>query len=266
MKSFNIIKAIALNTFRETVRDRILYAIVVFALLATLAGLVFGSLSAEQDLRILEDLGLVTITIFGGVIAVFVGTTLVFKEIDKKTIYLIVTKPIDRWQFITGKFLGLSLSVAVTNFAMGIFFMGVVALQMGNLSACYPMFCSLSLIYLELVMVIALATFFSTFCTPLMSMIFTCGLWLVGHMSFSFDLLKKLAEDSDRPSPAAAALATGLQYLMPDLARLTELRSNYMDGVVEFGFSSQMILLYILSYVVVLLALSTAIAERREFN
>lgn len=266
MKSLNIVKAIALNTFRETVRDRILYAIVVFALLATLAGMVFGSLSADQDVRILEDLGLVTITIFGGVIAVFVGTTLVFKEIDKKTIYLIVTKPIDRWQFITGKFLGLSLSVLVTNFAMGFFFMLVVALQMGNFAAAYPMFCALSLIYVELVMVIALATFFSTFCTPLMSMIFTCGLWLVGHMSYSFELLKRLAEDPNKPSPATAALAGFLQYVMPDLARLTELRSNFMDGQVVFDHVIVVTMVYIAAYVIVLLALSTAIAERREFN
>lgn len=266
LKSINIVKAVALNTFRETVRDRILYAIVIFALLATLAGMIFGAISADQDIRILEDLGLFAITIFGGIIAVFVGTTLVFKEIDRKTIFLIVTKPIRRWQFVTGKFLGLCLSLFVTNFAMGAFFVLVVAFQMSNFNAALPMLASLVLVYLELVMVIALATFFSTFCTPLMSMIFTCGLWLAGHLSFSYELLKKLAEDPQHPSPATAAIATGLQYSMPDLARLTELRSNFMDGELAMNSTVIYISLYIAAYVVVLLSLSTIIAERREFN
>ena len=266
LKNINIVKAVALNTFRETVRDRILYAIVVFALLATLAGMVFGALSADQDIRILEDLGLFAITIFGGIIAVFVGTTLVFKEIDRKTIFLIVTKPIHRWQFITGKFLGLCLSVFITNFSMGLFFILVLAFQMSNFSAAVPMLIALVLVYLELVMVIALATFFSTFCTPLMSMIFTCGMWLAGHLSFSYELLKEMAEDKQHPSPITAALATGLQYAMPDLARLTELRSNLMDGEIVLNSTALYISLYIAAYVLVLLSLSTIIAERREFN
>ncbi len=266
MKSLNIVKAIALNTFRETVRDRVLYAIVIFALLATLAGMVFGSLSADQDIRVLEDLGLGTITIFGGVIAIFVGTTLVFKEIDKKTIYLIVTKPIERWQFVTGKFLGLSLCLFVTNFGMGLFFLLVVAFQTGNFEAAYPLFASLAFVYLEILLVIALATFFSTFCTPLMSLIFTSGLWLVGHLSFSFEMLRKMAEDPQHSSPGVALLANFLQYLMPDLARLTSIRSNFMDGRVLIPDILLATIVYIAAYVVLLLALSTVIAERREFN
>lgn len=138
MKSLNTINAIALNTFRETVRDRVLYAIVIFALIATLAGVIFGQLSVDQDVRVLEDLGLGVISMFGGIIAVFIGTTLVFKEIDRRTIYLIVTKPINRWEFVTGKFLGLALCLLVTNFAMGVFFLSVICFQTGTLSVAGP--------------------------------------------------------------------------------------------------------------------------------
>ncbi|MBX9720129.1 MAG: ABC transporter permease, partial [Candidatus Obscuribacterales bacterium] len=180
MRSLRAATAIALNTFRETVRDRILYAIVIFAFIATLAGIVFGTLSADQDARVLEDLGLFVITMFGGIIAVFVGTNLVFKEIDRRTIYLIVTKPINRWEFVSGKFLGLALCLFVTNFAMGLFFNGVVWWQTGSLDQALPMLAAEALIYVELALVVAMATFFSTFCTPLMSMLFTLGLWTVG--------------------------------------------------------------------------------------
>lgn len=268
MKSLNVIKAIALNTFRETVRDRVLYAILIFACLATIAGSVFGSLSADQDMRVLEDLGLCAISVFGGVIALFIGTTLVFKEIDKRTIYLIVTKPIWRWEFITGKFLGLSLCIFVTNFAMGLFFLAVIYWQSGSFLAAAPMFCALALIYLELVLLVAMATFFSTFCTPLMSMIFTFGLWLVGHLSFSFEMLKKMALEKENPNQAAAILADFLHYSMPDLAKLTQIRSEFMDASLSPGAANSLawITIYIVAYVVLLLSLSSAIAERKEFN
>ncbi|MBX9687670.1 MAG: ABC transporter permease [Candidatus Obscuribacterales bacterium] len=259
-----MIGAIAANTFRETVRDRVLYAILIFAALATLAGVVFGSLSADQDVRVLEDLGLFTITTFGGVIAIFLGTNLVFKEIDRRTIFLIVTKPINRWEFVTGKFFGLALCVFVTNFAMGLFFQLVIWFQTGNFNSALPMLGSLSLIYLELLLVIAIATFFSTFATPLMSMIFTCGLWLVGHLSFSFELLAALARKND--SIATEKLALFLQYVMPDLAKLTTVRGDMMDARYPSADLLGYVIAYILAYLVILLSLSTIIAERREFN
>lgn len=267
MRSLRIIRAFALNTFRETVRDRVLYAIIVFAFLATLSGLVFSSLSADQDIRVLEDLGLATITIFGGVIAVFIGTTLVFKEIDRRTIFLIVTKPISRWEFITGKFLGLSLCVLVTNFAMGLFFLLIIYMQTGNFDSAPAMFASLSMIYVELVLVIAMATFFSTFCTPLMSMLFTLGLWTVGHLSFSFEMLKKLAQTPEHYSKATQIFADVLYYVMPDLARLTVIRGDFMDG--HFDSSGNLlanIVIYIVAYAVCLLSLASFIAEKKEFN
>lgn len=265
MRSLHVIQAIALNTFRETVRDRVLYAILVFAALATLAGLVFGALSADQDLRILEDLGLTSISLFGGIIAVFIGTTLVFKEIDRRTIFLIITKPINRWEFVTGKFLGVALCVLITNFAMGLFFLLVIGWQSHHfVDKIVPMLSALSLIYIELLLVIALGTFFSTFCTPLMGLLFTLGFWIVGHLSFSFKMLKDMALANG--SATIASLSELLQYVMPDLARLTVLRGEYMDG--HFGSFDVLtyIAVYVIAYVVVLMSLSTVIAERREFN
>lgn len=273
MRSLHVIQAIALNTFRETVRDRVLYAILIFAVLATLAGLVFGALSVQQESRVLEDLGLATISLFGGVIAVFIGTTLVFKEIDRRTIFLIVTKPINRWEFVTGKFLGVALCCLITNFAMGVFFWLLICFQTHQfVEKLIPIASALSLVYVELLLVIALGTFFSTFCTPLMGLLFTLGFWIVGHMSFSFQMMKRLAIENG--NIAVAYLSDFLRSVMPDLALLTILRGEYLDGNFgsfangQFGTiaTTTNIIVYVIAYVVVLVCLSTMIASRREFN
>jgi Cu-processing system permease protein len=261
MKSLGALSAIALNTFRETVRDRVLYAIVFFALVATMAGLVLGTLSVEQDVRILADLGLFTITVFGGLIAIFVGTNLVFKEIDRRTIFLIFTKPIEKWEFVTGKFLGLALCIMVVCFAMGLFLIGVAWLQIGDPSIIPRLVSSLGLIYVELVLVIALATFFSTFATPLMSMLFTLGIWICCHMSDSLSELGKLSS-----SPLVKGVSAALFYVLPDLARLTRIRGEMLDGGIFPAATTLIICLYIALYTVLLLSFATEIAERREFQ
>ena len=261
LRSISAVKAIALNTFKETVRDRILYAIVVFALVATLAGLVFGSLSVDQDIRVLEDLGLFTITVFGGIISVFVGTNLVFKEIDRRTIFLIVTKPIEKWEFIAGKYLGLALCIMVTNFAMGLFLIGLTSLQMGSLAHALPLFLSLVFIYAEMLLVIALATFFSTFATPLMSMVFTMSLWICGHLSNSLLSLGKLS------TQASVQLMTQIIfYCIPDLATLTLWRSELVDGRQFPAPLIASIVVYIIAYCILLVGAASLIAERKEFN
>lgn len=261
LRSASALKAIAWNTFRETVRDRVLYAIVFFALLATLAGLVFGSLSVDQDIRVLEDLGLFTITIFGGIISVFVGTNLVFKEIDRRTIFLIVTKPINRWEFIAGKFLGLALCIFVTNFAMGAFLIGLTSLQMGSLAHAPSILIALAFIYAEMLLVIGLATFFSTFATPLMSMVFTISLWVCGHLSHSLLSLGKLSTQA-----SVQIMTQAVYYTIPDLASLTLLRSELVDGRMMPTSLLGSIVVYIIAYCILLIGLASLIAERKEFN
>ena len=273
MIDMNSVIAIALNTFRETVRDRVLYAFLIFAVILTFAGIVLGTLSVGQSVRVLEDIGLFTISTIGGVIAIFVGTNLVFKELDKRTIYLIFTKPIRRWQFILGKFLGLSLCILIITALMGGFLMvltlanGAPASSMSNLLA------AVGSVYLELLLVIALATFFSTFATPLMSVIFTIGLWICGHLGQSLMSLGSMSE-----SGAVKVLFAVIYYALPDLGKLTELRFElitppaagaWSPGAVVGHFGVETLLLlttYVLGYVVLLLSLGTLIIERREFN
>lgn len=255
--------AIAINTFRETVRDRVLYAFVFFALFVTLAGILLGSLSISQNVRVLEDIGMFTISIIGGVIAIFVGTNLVYKELDKRTIYLIFTKPIARWQFIVGKFLGLALCLLAVTLMMGAFLIATAYFNgERNLLA---MFESLGLLYLELLLVNALATFFSTFATPLMSVIFTLGLWICGHLSQSL-----LALGNMSTNPLVKTLFAGIYHLLPDLAKLTQIRFEILAASKAVPhFSSEALILiiaYVFAYVVILLSFATAVTERREFS
>jgi ABC-type transport system involved in multi-copper enzyme maturation permease subunit len=253
--------AIARNTFRETVRDRVLYAFVVFAFLLTLAGILLGSISVGQDLRILEDLGLATIAFIGGIIGIFVGTSLVHKEIERRTIYLIVTKPLSRWQFVTGKYIGLALCLLVVSVAMGGFLLGVVALLNPDHTVNPLMVEAVALIYVELLFVIAVATFFSTFATPLMSVVFTLAVWFIGHFALSLRDLGRLSTD-----PATTRFFDFVYWLMPDLASITKIRGDLM-----YGRQPELELLlflcsYVLAYIVLLLSMATIVTERREFS
>ena len=259
----NSVLAIALNTFRETVRDRVLYAFVVFAIILTLAGILLGTLSVGQSVRVLEDIGLFTISTIGGVIAIFVGTNLVYKELDKRTIYLIFTKPIARWQFIVGKFLGLALCLFAVTVMMGAFLIATAYFNgERNLIA---MVASLGLLYLELLLVNALATFFSTFATPLMSVIFTLGLWICGHLSDSLNALGNMSTN-----PLVKTLFAGIYHLLPDLAKLTQIRFEILAASKAAPhFSPEMLIViiaYVFAYIVILLSFATAVTERREFS
>lgn len=260
------ITAIGLNTFRETMRDKIMYAFMLFACLISLMAVLLGSLSVGQDVKIIEDIGLAAISLISGIIAVFAGTNLVYKELEKRTVYLIFTKPITGWQFIAGKYLGLAISLLYVVALMGLFLSGLVwALRpdhaLSNLSTILGlMMPAVGLVYLELLLVIALAIFFSTFSSPIMSVLFTLALWLIGHFG---DSLKQLGQMSQ--NPAFAQFSNFVYFLLPDLAGLTRARSLLMYGRGPGTEVVAFITCYVFAYVVLLLVLASAVTDRREF-
>jgi ABC-type transport system involved in multi-copper enzyme maturation permease subunit len=264
---FGSLWAITINTFRETVRDRVLYAFIFFAIVVTLAGMLLGSLSVSQNVRVIEDIGMFTISTIGGVIAIFVGTNLVYKELDKRTIYLIFTKPIARWQFIVGKFLGLALCILIVTALMGGFLIATVYMTdpgafMKGGTRLMPMIGSLGLIYLELLLVIALATFFSTFATPLMSVLFTLGLWFCGHLGQSLVALSNMSDNQ-----SMKPLFDVVYYALPDLAKLTQIRFDLLSQTPHFSTETiVLIAAYVFAYIVILLSFGTLVTERREFS
>lgn len=255
--------AIALNTFRESVRDRVLYACFIFACVITILGIVLGSLSIGQEVRVIEDLGLSVIAIIGGIITVFTGTNLVYKELDKRTIYVIFSKPISSWQFIAGKYLGLALCIMVVTFAMGIFLAGLVWMvepsHQIQLHISY-LFGALLLVLLELMFVLAIATFFSTFSTPIMSVIFTLSIWFIGHLGSSLLELSNMATNE-----SAKLILTGIYWILPDLAGLTRIRLQLTYLTPPSSEILCYLVCYIAAYVILLLTLASLVNERREF-
>ena len=214
------IGAIAFNTFREAVRDRVLYNLVFFAILMVGAALLFGQISVGIHLIVLVNLGLTAISVFGVVIAIFIGIGLVSKEIDKKTLYTVLARPVRRWEFILGKFFGLVGTLAVNTFFMAVgFFAGVFYLAHTLSRQDVNLVFALYFIILQFVIVTAIALLFSSFSSPLLSAVFAFALFLIG--TFAEDL-RGFAALANGPTKW---LATGLAYVVPNFSALNVISS-----------------------------------------
>jgi ABC-type transport system involved in multi-copper enzyme maturation permease subunit len=206
--------AVTRNTFREAVRDRVLYNLVAFAVIMIGSALLFGQISLGIHKIMVINLGLSSISIFGLLIAIFIGIGSVHKEIDKRSLYAVLSKPVRRWQFLLGKFAGLNLTLIVNTAIMtaglwaALFYL-TREFQAQDVS----IWAAIYFIILELTLVSALCLFFSCFTTPVLAAIFTFLLYFVG--SFSPDL-KAFAEMST--SPLTRQLMTGLYYLLPNFS------------------------------------------------
>lgn len=249
--------AMALNAFKESVRDRILYLILVFAVLITGASVLLSSLSAGQEYKIVIDLGLASISVFGLLITIFVGTTMVHKEIDKRTIYILLSKPVRRYEVVLGKHIGLSLTLLVLTALMGAFFYAFIYWSLGVLPAIVLE--ALAFSFLELVLLVAVAILFSTFASPTMSAVYTFCIYIIGHFSGDLRQLGKLSK-----SQALENVTAFLYYVLPDLERF-----NVKNDVIYNQWVSPEQALwtvaYGLGYTALLLLLSALLFEWREF-
>jgi ABC-type transport system involved in multi-copper enzyme maturation permease subunit len=209
------ISAIASNTFREAVRDRVLYNLIIFAFLMIGASLLLGQITIAVQRQLLINLGLTAISIFGVLIAIFIGIGLVFKEIDKRTLYTVLTRPVQRWEFILGKFLGL-LGTLVTNTALMTagFFLALLYLMRGLEPSDAFILVAIYFILLQLMIVTSVALLFSSFSTPIESAVLSFAIFVVG--SFSEDL-RAFAESAQG---LTHYLAIGTAYLVPNFSAL----------------------------------------------
>jgi ABC-type transport system involved in multi-copper enzyme maturation permease subunit len=174
--------AIAINTFREAIRNKVLYSLLFFAVLLIISALAFGQVSLHEEARVTRDLGLGGIALFGVLIAIFVGVNLVYKEIDRKTVFTLIPKPIHRYEFILGKFAGMVLTLAVQIAIMSAVLFTILFIQVGSLDADLPpLLRAVALLFLEVSVITAVAVFFSTFTSPFLSGVFTLGIFLVGR-------------------------------------------------------------------------------------
>jgi len=267
----NATAAIALNVFRESVRDKVLYNLVLFAVLLIGSSYVISQLTAGQDVKIIKDLGLSATSVFGLFIAVFIGIGLVSKEVERRSVYSLLAKPIRRSQMIAGKYLGLTLTLIVNVTIMAAALYAVLAYmrwatpagveKVWDAPALDPaMLKALTLILIDLMIITAIALFFSTFSTPMLSAAFTFGLFVAGH--FSTDLRNF---DQVVDSWAASAVARGLYWVLPNLAQF-DVKSQVIHAQpVPFGYMA-MTAAYAVLYIAVLLVSSMIIFERRDFK
>jgi ABC-type transport system involved in multi-copper enzyme maturation permease subunit len=178
---------IAFNTFREAVRDRVLYNLIAFALLISAAAILVGQISIDIERLVVINLGLTAVSLFGIVIAIFIGIGLVSKEIEKRTLYTVLSRPVRRWEFIVGKFFGLAGTLVVNTFFMAVGVFGAllyVAHRFGKPDAWIVV--ALYFIILEFLIICSLALLFSSFSSPLLSAVFAFSLFVIG--SFADDL------------------------------------------------------------------------------
>jgi ABC-type transport system involved in multi-copper enzyme maturation permease subunit len=255
------IGAIAYNTFREAVRDRVLYNLVVFAILIVGSSLIFGEISIGIERQVLINLGLAAISLFGIVIAIFIGIGLVSKEIEKKTLYTVLgARPVRRWEFILGKFTGLTGTLVVNAGFMALgFFVALLYLTHHFEHADLYLLVALYFIVLQFVLITALALLFSTFSTPLMSAVFAFALFVIGI--FAEDL-RNFAALTTGPTKI---VASSLAYIVPNFAAF-----NVISEVAHsMPIAGSLILyntVYALLYAIVCLSAAVLIFERRNLK
>ncbi len=259
--------AIARNTFRENIRDKVLYNLILFALLMILSSFALGQLSLGYDDKVIVDLGLTAISVIGTLIAIFIGIGLVHKEIERRTVYALLAKPVHRWEFILGKYLGLlfTLLVNVGIMAVGLgvtlAFRGSVPIQ--SYARLLP---AVSLIFLSLALTTAVALLFSSFSTPALSALFTFFLWIIGHFNADLVQFARLTKSS-----IAGLLSRILYYALPNISNFSTIdsRNVFQSAAYYEPINAAAIgwaVLYAVLYCTILLALTSAIFQRRDFK
>jgi len=251
---------IARNTFREAVRDRVLYNLIAFALLLSGAAILVGQISIDIERLVVVDLGLSAVSLFGVVIAIFIGIGLVSKEIEKRTLYTVLSRPVRRWEFIVGKFCGLAGTLIVNASLMAVGVFGAllyVAHKFARPDAW--IFVALYFIILEFLIICSLSLLFSSFSSPLLSAVFSFSLFVIG--SFAGDLrgFARLTHG------VTGWLATGAAYIVPNFSTL-----NVISNVAhQQPIGASVILqntLYALFYTITVMSGAVLIFERRNLK
>ncbi len=255
--------AIALNTFREAVRIRVLYGILVLLLGANLMSLVLGSMAATDSARVTSDVGLAGISLFGSLTAIFLGVFLLYGEIQRRTIHTIVSKPIERWEFVIGKYLGMALVLTVLVAAFSLAMFGILLLK--DVAITQAILKAVLLSWCEVLVVAAIAIFFSSFSTPFLSGIFALALWVIGRVTPDLEAAAKAG------SAVISAVTKFTLYVVPDL-HLFAVSGRTVDGAqvsihgefVSWGYVG-LSSLHALGWIAGLLALASVLFSRRDF-
>jgi ABC-type transport system involved in multi-copper enzyme maturation permease subunit len=252
------IYAIAGNTFKETVRDRILYGLIVFILLVLPGSRLVIPLAIGQEVKIMKDFGFAVIALFGLLIAVVVGTSLVHKELDKRTIYVLVAKPVKRWELLVGKYFGLMATLVLAFAIMFATLAGTVLTLGGRLDWLLPL--TVAGLFLQLAAITAVAIFFSTLASPALSAVFTICLYIVGTAA---DQLRLFADRM--PSQLLKVTVKAVSYVVPNL-HVCNFRTEAVYGLPVPAGKVLLMCGYIALYTALVLLVSSAILERKDLK
>jgi ABC-type transport system involved in multi-copper enzyme maturation permease subunit len=252
------ILSVATTAFRESIRNRTLLAILVLAVGFIVSALLLAELALDQRTRVILDWGLFCVSLFGVFLAILMGVSQVHKEVRRKNLYVILTRPIHRWQYVLGKYMGLGLTLLVEVGALSAALVLLLAFE--GISPGVLLFKALFLAVVEILLVAALAVFFASFSTPYLSGMFTFGLFVAGR---SLPTLEALAQRTD--NPVAYGVLKGLVYGLPDLANFnlsTRVVHKLSIGWSEVGWLTA----YGVGYIALLLILSAWIFSRRDLT
>jgi len=258
MNSLVRIHALAVNTLREALRNKLLYTLLGFGILMIGSGVLVATLSYVEVDEILQDMGMGAIRFFSAGIAIFIGVGLIHAEVDRRTIFTILSKPVSRTEFLVGKWAGLTLTVWLQLGLMALAFGLVSWLAGAQLGVDHAV--AIGLVGLELMLLVAIATFFSAFTTPMLAALFTVGLWMIGHLSRD---LRALGEQSELSS--VSKMADVIFMVMPDFEVFNK-TLHAVHGLPISASEIQMAIVYALGYTVSTLLLGSMIFSRRDFK
>jgi ABC-type transport system involved in multi-copper enzyme maturation permease subunit len=250
----NAIRMIATNTFRQTVRERLFYNVLLFGIGMVIFSMVVGNLTFGFPDRVVRSIGLSGVSLALDLVALFIGVTLVFQEIDRKTLFVLLTRPVTRWQYVTGRFVGLLLALVVITIGLSAVFTAVLWLSNGRLTRLD--FIALLASLPEAAVLGAIGLVLSTFSTPTIGSGVGLGIWLI---SASTDDLVRLTQET----PAAHAVAKFISYVFPNLARFNFREAAVYQIDVALG-DAVMAWAYGAAYCAALIALASLIIARRE--
>ncbi len=252
--------AVALNTFREAVRDRVLYNLILFVLLLVASAPLFGAISIDIERLVLVNVGLSSISLFGVIIAIFIGIGLVSKEIEKKTLYTILSRPVRRWEFIIGKYCGLFMTLVANAAFMTLGFYIALWITAGKLTRSDAgLLVAIYFILLQFLIITAITLLFSSFSTPIFSAIFSFALFVIGTFGDDLRNFAALSHGINK------WLATAAAYAVPNLASLNVISQAAHDQAI----GGSLILyntVYALLYSTAVTAGAVLIFERRNLK
>lgn len=248
---------IAKNTYREIIRDKILYGIIVFALLLVGLSLALGQLSFAEQARISANFGFTGIQLSAAILAMFVGSSLVSREIEKQTILTLLARPITRTQFLMGKFAGLTLVIVSVMIGLAIVLGVVVSFLNFSINEIFAT--SLYGILLEALILLSLSLFFGSFSRPMMTVTFTVALFLIGHWVGTLRYFTAKSDDA-----AFKIVGQTILWIIPDLERFNwRAAPIYQEAipVKEIVSASG----YALGWIIVLIVGTSLIFRKRDF-